>query len=80
MVLRLFGHRFSGCTKRAAIVFHEKNVPFEFVSIDLTKGEHKAPSYLERQPFGQVPYLVSTPAVLCVKRGYAHFLLICCGT
>ena len=80
MVLRLFGHRFSGCTKRAALILHEKNVPFEFVSIDLTKGEHKAPSYTEKQPFGQVPYLVSTSAALCVKRGITHFTLICCWT
>ena len=72
MVLRLFGHRFSGCTKRAAIVFHEKKVPFEFVLIDLTKGEHKVPGYLEKQPFGQVPYLVCPDNPLNISLLDAH--------
>jgi glutathione S-transferase len=34
-------------------------VPFEFVEVDITKGEQKLPEYLEKQPFGVIPYLVS---------------------
>ena len=59
MVLKLFGDPLSTCTLSVAIVFHEKQVPFEFHSIDFAKGEHKSPEYLRKQPFGQVPYLVS---------------------
>ena len=58
MVLKLFGHPDSTCTKRAAVVLHEKNIPFEFHQIDFSKQEHKSPGFLEKQPFGQVPYLV----------------------
>jgi hypothetical protein len=58
MVLTLYGNPQSTCTKRVATVFQEKQVPFKFVSIDFAKGEHKAPEFVAKQPFGQVPYLV----------------------
>ncbi|KAJ7097158.1 glutathione S-transferase [Mycena belliarum] len=58
MVLRLFGGVMSTCTRRVALVLVEKKVPFEFIAVDLTKGAQKAPSYMENQPFGQVPYIV----------------------
>jgi glutathione S-transferase len=41
-----------------ALVLREKKVPYEFVPIDFYKKEHKSPEYLEKQPFGQVPYIV----------------------
>lgn len=59
MVLTLYGNPQSTCTKRVATILQEKKVPFEFHSIDFAKGEHKAPEFVAKQPFGQVPYLVS---------------------
>lgn len=59
MVLKLYGSPVSTCTKRVAAVLHELNVPFELIPIDLRKGEQKAPQYMEKQPFGKVPYIVS---------------------
>jgi glutathione S-transferase len=58
MVLKLYGTPLSTSTQRAVLVLKEKEVPYEFVPVDLASGEHKAPSYLEKQPFGQVPYIV----------------------
>ena len=58
MTLKLVGSPFSTCTRRVAVVAKEAGVPFELVPIDFTKGEHKTPAFLEKQPFGQVPYLV----------------------
>lgn len=58
MVLKLYGFPFSTCTRRVALVLKEKNVPYELVVVDLSKGEQKAPAFLERQPFGVVPYIV----------------------
>jgi glutathione S-transferase len=65
MVLKLYGHPVSTCTKRVATVFHEKNIPFEFYTVDFAKAEHKSPEYKTKQPFGQIPYLVSSP-VFCI--------------
>jgi len=58
MVLKLYGHVFSTNTERVAIVLHEMQVPFEFHTIDLQKGEHMSPECIKKQPFGQIPYIV----------------------
>jgi glutathione S-transferase len=57
MVLKLVGHFLSTCSNRVKIVLEEKGLEYEFERIDLAKGEHKTESYLEKQPFGRVPYL-----------------------
>lgn len=58
MALKLYGSPYSTSTKRVAIVLQEKHVPFEFIDIDLVKGEHKAPDFVAKQPFEQVPFIV----------------------
>lgn len=63
MVLKLYGYPFSNCTRRVAVVLAEKEVPFQLISVDLIKGEQKTPEVLEKQPFGQIPYIVSRQAL-----------------
>ena len=58
MVLKLYGSPISGAVRLVAFVLREKEVPFELVPIDFSKKEHKSPEFLEKQPFGQVPYIV----------------------
>lgn len=58
MVLKLYGWHLSTCTRRVAAILHEKNVPFEFVPVDIWKGEQKTPEFLKANPFGSVPYIV----------------------
>jgi glutathione S-transferase len=58
MVLKLYGAPGSTCTRRVATVLKEKEVPYELVTVDFMKGEHKKPEYLQKQPFGQIPYIV----------------------
>jgi glutathione S-transferase len=74
MVLKLYGNPLSTCTQRVATVLHEKNVPFEIVSIDLSKGEHKRPEYLAKQPFGQVPYIDDDGFILYESRGISRYI------
>jgi glutathione S-transferase len=59
MVLKLYGLYLSPWVRLVAAVLHEKQVPFELVSVDFfTNKEHKTPEYLEKHPFGQIPYIV----------------------
>jgi glutathione S-transferase len=58
MVLKLHGMHMSTCTRKVAATLVEKHVPFEFVSVDIFKGEHKQPAHLKNQPFGVVPFIV----------------------
>jgi glutathione S-transferase len=58
MALKLYGHPLSTCTKRVLVVLKETNTPYEFISVDLFKNEHKTGDFYKKQPFGQVPYIV----------------------
>ncbi|KAJ7259873.1 glutathione S-transferase [Mycena rebaudengoi] len=56
-VLKVYGSKTSMCTRRVCTVLHELKIPFGLVAVDVMKGEHKRPEYLERHPFGQIPYI-----------------------
>ena len=58
MVLKIYGD-WVACVQRIACVLNEKGVPYETIPVSMANGEHKSPQYLEKQPFGQVPYIVS---------------------
>ena len=67
MVLKLYGIYRSGWVRLVAAVLQEKQVPFELVYVDFDNGEHKLPEYLEKHPFGQIPYIVSDSFNLCLS-------------
>ena len=64
MVLKLYGNDYSTNTSSVAIVLHEKQVPFEFHTVDFYKGEHKSPEYIKKHPFGQAPCIVRPEFIL----------------
>ncbi|KAJ7675219.1 glutathione S-transferase [Mycena rosella] len=74
MVLKLYGMGLSTCTRRVGVVLFEKKVPFEFIDIDLPKGEHKSGPFLEKQPFGQVPYIEDDGFVLYESRAICRYI------
>ena len=53
--MKVFGHPMSTCTRKVLTVLAEKGQKFDFVLVDLSKGEHKQAEHLDRQPFGVVP-------------------------
>ncbi|TRM70260.1 thioredoxin-like protein [Schizophyllum amplum] len=74
MVFTLYGNPMSTCTRRVGIVLMEKKVPFKFVPIDFSKGEHKSPEYLKKQPFGQVPYLDDDGFIVFESRAICRYI------
>jgi glutathione S-transferase len=58
MVLKLYGSHDSPPARLVATILYEKEVPFEFIHIDLIKGEAKSAENLARNPWGQVPVIV----------------------
>ena len=48
MVVKVYGPHCAS-TKRVLVCLLEKEVEFEIVPVDLTKGEHKAPEFLKLQ-------------------------------
>ncbi|KAF9530255.1 glutathione S-transferase [Crepidotus variabilis] len=74
MVLKLYTYYNSINGKRVAITLHEKNVPFELHNVDVFTGEHKVSTFLEKQPFGQVPYLDDDGFILYESRAISLYI------
>ncbi|KAL2895438.1 Glutathione S-transferase PARB [Bienertia sinuspersici] len=53
--VKVYGPPLSTAVSRVLACLLEKQLQFELISVDMSKGEHKSPYYLKIQPFGQVP-------------------------
>ncbi|PFH45941.1 hypothetical protein AMATHDRAFT_77876 [Amanita thiersii Skay4041] len=74
MVLKLYGFSISTCSRRVGTVLHEKNVPFELYEVDLGKEQHKSLAHLEKQPFGQIPYIDDDGFILYESRAICRYI------
>ena len=74
MVFKLYGVYRSPWVRLVATILLEKEVPYELVSVDLTNGEQKLPGYLEKQPYGQVPYIVCDSLNFCLPPKPNNFI------
>ena len=72
--VKLHGHPQSTCTRRVLCVLHEKNIPFDFDVVDLTKGAHKSPEFLKLQPWGQIPVVELDGFKLYESRAIMRYL------
>ena len=57
MTLKLYRHALSGHAHRAQLALALMHLPHELIDVDLAARQHKAPEYLARHPFGQLPLL-----------------------
>lgn len=57
-MIKLYGHEISGNSYKVRLILSLLNLDYEWVGVDLMKGEQKSPEYLAKNPFGQVPLLV----------------------
>ncbi|TFK65104.1 glutathione S-transferase [Pluteus cervinus] len=74
MVLKVYGSTDSPCTQRLALICHEKRVPFELFVVDMKGGEHKSATYVEKQPFGQIPYIDDDGFILFESRAICRYI------
>ncbi|KLO14542.1 glutathione S-transferase [Schizopora paradoxa] len=74
MVLKLYGPTVATCTQRVLVVARHLGIPLEVINVDLPKGEHLLPEYLEKQPFGQVPLLDDDGFLVFEGRAIARYL------
>ncbi|TFK96968.1 glutathione S-transferase [Pterulicium gracile] len=74
MTLTIHGVGMSTCAKRVGIILHEKQIPFILKHVDLATKQHKSPGHLEKQPFGQVPYLEDDRFFLFESRAIGKYL------
>jgi len=56
-MLKLYDFPMSPRARKVRIVLAEKGLPYEKVTVDITKGEQKKPEFLAINPYGKVPAL-----------------------
>ncbi|KAF4545924.1 Glutathione-S-transferase [Lasiodiplodia theobromae] len=72
MVLKLYGSAMS--TSRVLVTILEKELPYEFIRIDIAKGDQKSEDYMKLQPFGKVPVLDDDGFVMFESRAICKYL------
>ncbi|HEY9887466.1 MAG TPA: glutathione S-transferase [Candidatus Obscuribacterales bacterium] len=73
-MIKLYGHELSGNSYKVRLLLELLNLDYEWVKVDLMKGEHKAPAYLALNPFGQVPLLVDDAVTLADAQAILVYL------
>ena len=76
MVLKLYGHPISTCTKRVMTVLEELSVPFELITLDILNRDHKTEWYLAMQPFGQAPALDDDGFIVFESRAICRYIAL----
>jgi glutathione S-transferase len=61
--MKLYGYR-NGRTLRALWALEEVEAPYEYVEVDVMRGEGREASFLQLNPGGKVPVLVDDTAVI----------------
>lgn len=73
-MIKLYGHEMSGNSYKVRLFLELLQLDYEWVKVDLMKGEHKSPAYLEINPFGQVPVLVDDETSLADAQAILVYL------
>lgn len=70
----LYGHPMSGNSYKVKLLLSLLRLDYEWITVDLMKGEHKQPEFLNLNPFGQVPVLVDGDVVVADAQGALTYL------
>jgi len=73
-MIKLYGHEMSGNSFKVRLFLELLNIEYEWIKVDLMKGEHKSPEYLALNPFGQVPLLVDGNTTLADAQAILVYL------
>jgi glutathione S-transferase len=57
-MIQLCGHEISGNSYKVKLLLSLLSLEYEWIKVDLMKGEQNSPKYLALNPFGSVPLLV----------------------
>jgi len=77
MTLKFYGMSVSPSAQRVLMTFAELGVTdFEFIEINVMKGEHKQPSYLAIHPWGKIPLLDDDGYLLYESRAICRYLCL----
>ncbi|XP_062097524.1 glutathione S-transferase-like [Humulus lupulus] len=72
--VKVFGPPMSTAVSRVLACLIEKDVDFQLISVNMSKGEHKKPEFLKIQPFGQVPAFQDESISLFESRSICRYI------
>lgn len=63
-MIKLYNIELSGNGYKVKLMLSLLGLEYEFIHVDLMKGEHRTPQFLQLNPFGQIPVLIDGDTVL----------------
>ncbi len=57
-MLRVYGDRFSGNCYKVQLILDLVGLPYEWVAVDIMRGESRTPDFLALSPVGRIPIVV----------------------
>lgn len=73
-MIKLYGHELSGNSYKVKLLLSLLGIEYEWIKVDVLKGEHKSPEFLSLNPFGQIPLLVDGETVLADAQAILVYL------
>jgi len=73
--IKLYRNPLSGHCHRVELMLAFLDLPYETYDLDMAKGAHKAPDYLEMSPLGQVPAIEDNGVVLSDSNAIITYLV-----
>lgn len=74
--IRLHWHPLSGHAHRVELFLSLLNLPFEKVTVEFARAEHKSPPFLALNPFGQLPVIEDGDLVLADSNAILVYLAL----
>ncbi|XP_057974315.1 glutathione S-transferase-like [Malania oleifera] len=72
--VKVYGPPMSTAASRVLACLLEKDVEFQLININMSKGEHKSRDFLKLQPFGQVPAFQDDSISLFESRAICRYV------
>lgn len=73
-MIKLYGMTLSAHTRKVQSALHELGLPYELITIDLTKGEQHKPEYVALNPGNKTPTLVDGELVVIESNAILLYL------
>ncbi|KAJ0966920.1 hypothetical protein J5N97_023837 [Dioscorea zingiberensis] len=73
--VKVYGPTLSTAVCRVLACLLEKEVDFQLLPVDMSKGQHRSPDFLKLHPFGQVPVFQDESISLFESRAICRYIL-----
>ncbi|MDF5728207.1 MAG: glutathione S-transferase [Rhizonema sp. PD38] len=79
-MIKLYGHELSGNSYKVELLLSLLGIEYEWIKVDLLKGEHKGSEFQSLNPFGQIPVLVDSDTIIKDAQAILVYLARCYGS